>query len=161
MKTRTLPEIDMTLKPSKLLCGLILIFTLVGLVVIAVYIADKRMQFGLGLLLLVTTAYHVMRDGLRSLPNAWKQVHVSVQGELRLTNQAGQEYHPMLAGSSWVHPWLTVLHFEKPADSVFLQPGLPPLILLADAEACRRLRVWLRWWRHLDAPQADSSDFTT
>lgn len=163
VKTRTMPEIDMRLEPSWLLSILLFIFALAGLVVIAIYISDWRIQLGLAALLLATTAYHVLRDGLRSLPNAWRHMHVSAQGELRLTNQAGQEYRPKLASGSWVHPWLTVLHFEKPANGAFWRPGLPPVILLAgaDADICRRLRVWLRWWRHADSPQADSSDLAT
>jgi len=163
VKTRTMPEVDMHLEPSWLLFTLLLIFALAGLAVIAIYIADWRVQLALAALLLATTAYHVLRDGLRMLPNAWKQVRISAQGELRLTNKTGQKYYPKLAGGSWVHPWLTVLHFEKSADDAFWQPGLPPLILLAetDADICRRLRVWLRWWRHPDASQADSSDLAT
>lgn len=163
MKTRTMPEMNMALHPSWWLSGLLLLVTIAGLVVIVFYIADGRLQFALTALMLATTAYHVLRDGLRTWPSAWKHLHVSVQGELRLTNQAGQEYHPKLAGSSWVHPWLTILHFEKPADSAFWRSGLPPVILLAgaDDDACRRLRVWLRWWRHLDTHQADSSDLAT
>lgn len=163
MKTRTMPEIDLTLEPSWLLSGVLLTFALAGLVVIAIYIADWNIQLALAALLLVTTVYHVLRDGLRRWPTAWKHLHVSTQGELRLTNQAGRVFTPRLAGSTWVHPWLTVLHFERPTRPVFWRLGLPPVILLgtADTDACRQLRVWLHWWRHSDDPQADSSDLAT
>lgn len=159
----------MKLGASWWLSGLLFMFALAGLAVIVVYVADWRVQLALATLLLATTVYYVLRDGVRTLPGAWRHLHVSAQGELRLINRAGQACSPKLAGSSWVHPWLTVLHFENPADDAFWandafwQPGLPPVILLvcADVEACRRLRVWLRWWRHSDAPQADSSDLAT
>lgn len=145
-----MPEIDMKLGASWLLSTLLLIFAMAGLAVVVVYITDLRMQLAMIVWLLAATVYHVLRDGVRTLPSSWKQLHVSTQGELQLINRAGQVYSTNLAGSSWVHPWLTILHLEKPASHDFWRPGFPPLILLAcaDVDACRRLQVWLRWWRH-------------
>ena len=158
-----MPGIDMKLEASWLLSALLLIFAMAGLAIVVVYIADWRVQLTMTAWLLATTAYHVLRDGAHTLPSSWKQLHVSTQGGLQLINRAGQVYSPKLAGSSWVHPWLTVLYFEKPTDDVWWHLRLPPVILLADANAddCRRLRMWLRWWRHSDRSQADSSDLAT
>ncbi len=156
---RTMPEIHMTLQPSPLLTGMILAMAAVSLLMIALYIPDWRLKGFLSILLLATTIYHLLRDGLRKLPDAWKTLQITAQGELKLTDMAGRSYTPVLANSTWIHPWLTILSFKKSHDQGFWQPGLPPLILLAcGLDDCRKLRVWLRWWRHqeveglVDAP---------
>ncbi|HQN64467.1 MAG TPA: hypothetical protein PLR90_00945 [Methylophilus sp.] len=158
MKTRTMPEIEMVVESSILLCVLMALLTSVGLWVVIVYVPDWRLQLLLMLWLLVTTYYYVLRDGLRRLPKSWKHLHISAHGELRLTNQAGETFTPVFSGDTWIHPWLIVLNFKHNRDSRIWQTGLPPLVLVArtDIDCYRRLRVWLRWWRHADLHPAGS-----
>lgn len=70
---------------------------------------------------------------------------------MRLTNNQGKEFAPVLAATSFIHPWMVILN-AQPAATYRRQVfgTMPAVILFAthDVKQYRRLRVWLRWWRH-------------
>ncbi len=158
MKTRTMPEIEIALKPSIGLSTSMTVVASIGLWIIVAYVPDWRLQLALAVWLLLTTVYHVLRDGLQRFPKSWKSLHVTAHGELRVTNVTGQTFTPTLSADTTGYLWLTILNFEKNNGSVFPWTGLPPLILFMpkDADNYRRLRVWLRWWPHQPADLAET-----
>jgi len=99
-----------------------------------------------------STLYFILRDGLRVLPWSWQHVQVNSLGELKLINNAGQQFSPMMAATSFIHPSLIILNFEQPMLSQrLLGLGLPMAMLFASngcQEQHRQLRVWMRWWKH-------------
>jgi hypothetical protein len=118
-------------------CSLILIILPISLVIKLVIIA----------LILVSSAYFILRDALLYLPWSWQTLEVDSKGVLIMTNKKGQQFQPTLASSSFVHRVCTILNFKQNGFKF----GLLPVILFSGAENAdelRRLRVWLRWFKH-------------
>ena len=89
-------------------------------------------------------------------------LEVNSKGQLKLSNQRGEEFKPTLAASSFVHPKLTILNFKSfNFKSAIFWRALPPVILFTNtqnADEMRHLRVWLRWSKHSKLSQEDSAD---
>jgi hypothetical protein len=74
-------------------------------------------------------------------------LEVNTKGELTIINRYGLQFQPALAPSTFIHAACKVLNFKNKG----LKLALPPLILIANAnnqDELRRLRVWLRWFKH-------------
>ena len=103
-------------------------------------------------LILVSSAYYIVRDALLLLPWSWKIVEVDHTGELTIINQRGQQFQPALAASCFIHNACTILNFKGRGFkyNVF-RLGLQPVVLFSSSKnnnELRRLRVWLRWFKH-------------
>jgi hypothetical protein len=148
-----LPQaIQIKLMPSYLLlgllggvsiaCGAIILLQPIALAIKLVIIA----------LILLSSAYFMARDALLLLPWSWQMLGVDTKGELRITNRRGQQFQPALAPSSFIHAACTIVNFKKNGFKLALLPVIfGPVILMASAEnenELRRLRVWLRWFKH-------------
>ncbi len=139
--------IHVKLLPSKLLLGL-----LVGVSIACCFILlSLQLFFFLKLviiaLIIASSAFFIMRDALLRLPNSWQTIDVDNKGALTITNKAGQKFQLKLAPSSFTHESCTILNFERKGFN--FSPA--PMILLPNAEnidELRRLRVWLRWFKH-------------
>ncbi|PCI60531.1 MAG: hypothetical protein COB34_02350 [Methylophilaceae bacterium] len=149
MKNKTMPAIDISLQPSRLLLGVLLlisILTCLSVIIVAI-------PFGIKLCLLigiiVSSVYFILRDVLQALPWSWQRVEVSSTGELRLSNQQGQLFEPTLHATSFIHPRLVILNTKKPNTGKWFKFFLPPVLIFpSTTEQHRQLRVWLRWWEH-------------
>jgi hypothetical protein len=136
--------IHIPLKPSHLmwvLQGLISIISCWILVVLPLALPLKAVII---VLVIASSLYFILRDTLQILPWSWQVLHVNSKGQLSLSNRRGQQFHPALAESTFIHAQLTILNFERKG----YRWRLPPVILLAtlaDMDEVRRLRVWLRW----------------
>ena len=134
-------------KPSSLLLGLLSGVSILCCIILAqlpVYIAIKS---GLIALVMASTLYFVLRDALSHLLNSWQSLEVNSQGELKLTNKRGEIFVPKLTNNSFIHSFVTILNFERGG----FKWALPPVILFTNEEnkeELRKLRVWLRWWKH-------------
>jgi hypothetical protein len=98
-------------------------------------------------LILVSSAYFILRDALLLLPNSWKTIDVDNKGELTMINKSGWQFQPTLAPNSFIYAACTILNFKKSGFKL----AFAPVILLSSAENAdelRRLRVWLRWFKH-------------
>ena len=145
--------IHIKLLPSKLLLGLLLAISIVACaIIVSLPIAlDLLNSFTTKLLIialiLVSSAYFIMRDALLMLPWSWKTIDVDNKGGLKITNKRGQVFQPTLAPSSFIHAACTILNFKRDGFKL----ALTPVILFSSAESeneVRRLRVWLRWFKH-------------
>jgi toxin CptA len=88
----------------------------------------------------------------RRFPRAPVSLRIGGDGFLFLGLRNGSEAEAKVLDSSFVHPWITILNLRlaggRWSRNVILLPEC------VDAEAFRRLRVWLRWAR----PIAESLD---
>ena len=152
MRHDLLQAIHIKLKPSKLLLGLLLTIAIVACVIIVSLPIVLYLKLVIIALILLTSAYFILRDVLLRLPNSWKTIDVDNKGELTMTNKSGKQFQPTLASSSFIHAACTILNFKghgfKYGSFKF---ALPAVILFANAnnqDELRRLRVWLRWFKH-------------
>ena len=100
------------------------------------------------LLILVSTSYFVMLDGLLSLPRSWKLLRINMAGECHLTQKNDESFVVHVMPDSFVSAYLTVLRVV-PEDYRWFNVWQNRYILLLqdniDAESFRQLRVYLRW----------------
>ena len=150
MKPRLMQAIALELQPSKLLLGLLSSVSIASCVILAQLPLSIFIKLVLIGLVVISTVYFVLRDVLLRLPNSWKRIEVSSQGGLKLTNHRGESFEATLADSTLMHGFVTILNFKN--------WRLPPVIIFtnpANQEELRKLRVWLRWWKHQEALSLD------
>jgi hypothetical protein len=145
------------MQPSALLLGLIAVISMAACAV-AVYLPlPILLKIALIIMVLVSSAYFCWRDIALNLPQSWQNLAVDNKGILRVNNRRGQQYQPILAANSFIHPSIIILNFKKSAEKI----SLPPLILLKttqNAEEFRKLSVWLRWFKHDKTTQDDAQE---
>lgn len=147
-------SIHITLLPSKLLLGLLLAISMLAAGIILSLPIALYFKMLIIALILLSSVYFILRDALLLLPWSWQSVAVNSKGELTITNKRGEQFQPALAASSFIHAACTILNFKR---QNFKRNGfklaLSPVILITSAEnehELRRLRVWLRWFKHQD-----------
>lgn len=150
-----LPQaIHIKLMPSKLLLGLLLTISIVACSIMVSLPIALYLKFAIIVLIVASSAYFILRDALLLLPWSWQSVAVNSKGELIICNKRGEQFQPALAASSFIHAACTILNFK---GHQFKYGGfklaLAPVVLMSSAEnenELRRLRVWLRWFKHHD-----------
>ena len=160
MRHNLLQAIHIKLLPSKLMLGLLLAISIVACSIIV------SLPIALGLLnsftaklliitlILLTSTYFICRDALLMLPWSWQSVTVDSKGELTITNKRGEQFQPALGSNTFIHADFTILNFKRNGFKLVL----PAVILFSSAEnenELRRLRVWLRWFKHQDSAETD------
>ena len=160
MRHNLLQAIHIKLMPSKLMLGLLLAISIIACSIIV------SLPIALGLLnsfttklliitlILLTSAYFICRDALLMLPWSWQSVAVDSKGELTISNKRGEQFQPALGSSTFIHAACTILNFKRNGFKIVL----PAVILFTNAEnenELRRLRVWLRWFKHQDSAETD------
>lgn len=144
MKPRLSQAIQLTLKPSPLLLGLLVAVSIVCCFILAQLAVPLFIKLGLIAVVIVSSTYFILRDALLRLPNSWQTLEVNSKGELKMTNQQGIVFTLILAKHTVVFAWVTILNFKR----ISWLRGLPPVILFGYGDTKRQLSVWLRWWRH-------------
>lgn len=154
MKKAILPaEIDLALQPSRLLLGYLGLISILAVLCIWIYFS-AWLALLWSALVLGLTQYFVRQKALLSLRQSWLRVHVDVFGQITVQNHAQQRYKVGMADASVVHPMLLVLHLKHeepmPWRERLINRLLQHNVLLilpdqVDADALRKLRVWLRW----------------
>lgn len=136
-----------TVKPAILILGvshwLAALFACMGLVAgLAVVILPWNWWVKTLLLcvIMIATAYHLWRDVWHRHPRSPVMLELNHVGELWVTLRNGTRQQASVHGSSLVTANFTVLNLQ-------LDKRVPCLILpdAVDAQAFRRLRIWLRW----------------
>ena len=156
MRPILLRPIHIKLQPSYLILGLLSGVSIASCLIIINLPISPYIQFAIVALIIISTLYFILRDALLLLPWSWQVVEVDNKGELTISNHSGHKFHPILASSSFIHAACSILNFKRNGFRL----ALPPIILLAtgeNADELRRLRIWLRWFRHNESPQDDSS----
>ena len=113
-------------------------------------------------LIVVSNAYYIVRDALLLLPWSWQKLEVNNKGELTISNKRGQQFQPALASSAFIHAACSLLNFKRPEFKCGgFRLALPSVILFEHAnnrDELRRLRVWLRWFKHLEVDCDNQED---
>jgi len=151
-----LRPIYIKLQPSYLILGLLSGVSIASCLILISLPILLYIQFAIVALIIISTLYFILRDALLLLPWSWQVVEVDNKGELTISNHRGHKFHPILASSSFIHAACIILNFKRNGFRL----ALPPIILLTtgdNADELRRLRIWLRWFRHNESPQDDSS----
>jgi hypothetical protein len=149
MKMHLIEAIDIVIKPSFLLLGMLSVIAISCCWIISILPIHGLLKLFWFSVIIISTTYYSLRDALSLLPWSWKRVEVSVTGELRLTNQRGEQFKPNIAPTSFVHSRMVIINSQRTTDTQYWFGALPPLIMLSNnhEETHRQLRVWLRWWR--------------
>ena len=156
MRPILLRPIHIKLQPSYLILGLLSGVSIASCLIIINLPISPYIQFAIVALIIISTLYFILRDALLLLPWSWQVVEVDNKGELTISNHRGQQFHPALASNTFIHAACSILNFKRNGFRL----ALPPIILLAtgeNADELRRLRIWLRWFRHNESPQDDLS----
>jgi len=154
MKAQLIQAIDIALKPSSLLLGLLGIISTISCWIVITLPIYSGFKLLLVALIVLSTVYYSLRDALRLLPWSWQRIEVSPTGQLKLISKEGRQFTPTLAATSFIHPRMIILNLQL-ANRQRLFGALPALILFAnhlsanhELQQHRQLRVWLRWWKH-------------
>jgi hypothetical protein len=149
MKTRAIPAIQVTLKPSYIVLGCYLSVSILSIIALLLTQLSWIVISGIGLLIIIATIYWILQDALLRMPWSWQMVEVTSLGKLRLTNQRHETFETNVLPSSVNHPWLTVLHVKRASrqfgfrNSAMLTPWQ-----VSNLGQYRQLRVWLKWGNH-------------
>lgn len=162
MKTLYTKPIVIQLLPSTLLLGLLLAvatFSSLILWTLPIILTTKLVFIGL---VVVSSLYFIARDALLILPWSWRRIEVDSKGVLTLTNNRQKRFKPELATSTFVHEYCVILNLKNQG----VNWALSPVLLLEhtdNANALRRLRVWLRLYKNKRAKQTypQLSQFST
>jgi hypothetical protein len=149
-----LQSIHIKLLPSKLMLGLLGGVSIACCAIILALSISLFIKLVIIALILVSSAYFICRDGLLRLPNSWKILEVNNKGELTMTNKSGQKFELTPASSSFIHAGCSVLNFKRKGFK-FAPPSVILLPNAAYTDELRRLRVWLRWFKHQEDLSVD------
>jgi len=137
--------VEITLRASRLLAACLIVLHAVVLVltlVMPLLWESVLPRPALVLALTASLAYHLAQHALRRLPGSVTGLNLALDGAFAI--RRGGDWLPAeVLGSSFVHPHLTVLSLRLEGRRFATHVVLVPDAL--DAEAFRRLRVWLRW----------------
>ncbi len=100
--------------------------------------------------LAVSLAYALRRHAWRASARSLVHLELSENLDLAVADRRGRRRAGSVLGSSFVAPWLVVIHFKAEGNRLLRTVVVPPDA--TDAESHRALRVWLRW-RRADAAQ--------
>lgn len=144
--------IHIQLMPSYLLLGLLSGVSIACCWIVLQQAIPVDIKLVIIALIVVSSAYFIVRDALLLLPWSWKVVEVDHKGELTIVNQRGQQFQPALAASCFIHEACTILNFKgRGVKYNVFRLGLQPVILFDSRKndnEISRLRVWLRWFKH-------------
>ena len=140
-----LEPIFIKIEPSLILMGLLLAISILSCTIIFIMPLDIGFKLGLCILIMLTSGYFILRDSLKLLPWSWQSLSVSNNGELTITNNSGQQFKPSLQANSFIHEHLVILNFKH---ARYKNPAPPVIFLNIQGNDMRKLRVWLRWFKH-------------
>lgn len=136
--------VEADLAPSRLLKRLLI--GMHGLCLVPVFLLPIH-PAGIAVLSLVLAASLI--HSVRQLPGALRGLSLAMDGTFSVRLKTGAWAPAEVLESSFVSPWLTVLHLR-----VDRRRSMLPLVLFSDMlarEDFRRLRLWLLWgWKQKD-----------
>jgi hypothetical protein len=149
MRPVLLQAIHIKLMPSTLLLGLVGGVSIASCAILLSLPIPLFIKLAIIALIIASSAFFILRDALLVLSSSWKTIDVDNKGELTMINKSGQQFQLIPASSSFIHAACTILNFKRNGFRL----ALPPAILFTSIEnenELRRLRVWLRWFKHKD-----------
>ena len=144
---------EIRLHPSRLLLAVLVAAHLGALAVVLVMPLAGWIKAVLVPVVLASMGYAIWRFALLRGRHTLVALKVTRDG-LEVETRAGVWLPTIVLGSTFVSPWLAVLHL-RPQGRRFMVP----VVLLPDAlghDEFRRLRVWLRWGNALQSGEDDA-----
>ncbi len=141
METPVLPPL--TLRPSRRLAVVLGAAHAVALLLLTLLPLDWWLMTALGALLLWSAMHAIHHHALRRGADSVNTLEFSGRAQLRVRTRDGRWEDATVLGSSFVSVALIVLNLGIAGRRLPLHVVIPGDS--ADAEALRRLRVWLRW----------------
>ena len=137
----------LSLRPSRLLMT-VLVIAVLGTDVL-LFLLPIPWPVALLLAMVMTAGFKqaIWRDALLQAGASIDAMALSAKGELRCHLRAQDWQLVQVLDSTYVAPWLSVLHLQVEGRRFARHVVLLPDSL--DAEAYRQLRVWLKWGRAL------------
>lgn len=100
--------------------------------------------------IIVNLLYFSCRDALLELPWSYTLINFNAKNQLQLVRKDGKKLEVDLEENTVVTTYLAVLNFQRRV-ATFIQRILPLNIFIftdtVNADDCRQLRVWLRWYK--------------
>lgn len=135
--------IQLNLKPSYWLAALLAVPGLGACIIVLCMPMPVSLKFFICVPVIFATIYFIAQDALILLPWSFTGLVLNTKGELLTTRKDGLVSMVSILPSSFVAAYLTVLNLKTGTSrwrrNLLLAPDR------VDAEAFRRLRVWLRW----------------
>ena len=101
-------------------------------------------------IIIVNLLYFSCRDALLVFPWSYTSLNINVKNQLQLVRKDGKQLDVNVQENTVVTAYLTVLNCQL-QEATYFQRLLPLHIVILpdaiDADDCRRLRVWLRWYK--------------
>jgi len=150
MKNQLIQAIEIRVKPSLVLLGALSLISILSCLVLLALPIPLMVKWLMITIVICSSFYYTLRDALHLLPWSWQTITVSSRGQLRLSNQRGEQFTPVLQASCFIHHKLIVINAKSLDQQHSIKRALPPVIIFlqADSQQHRQLRVWLRWWQH-------------
>lgn len=146
MKTRIIPAIKLTLKPSTFILGCYVLLSMLSLLSLMYATLPLLIKCVIAFAVIIASIYTILQDALLCLPWSWQLVEVTSQGQVRIHNRHGDIFEVDLLASTVSHPWLTILRFKTLPFQHGLRSGLMMTAWnVHDLQQYRKLRVWLNW----------------
>ena len=139
--------IHLALRPSWFFAGLLLTVALFSLVILWLLQLPFLFKWLLTAGVVICAAYYIQRDALLLLLRSPARLDL-IEGQFQLTLQDETAWPVTVQDSSFITPYLSVLHL-KVADE---RRGIRVILLPdnVDPNAFRQLRVWLHWGKTND-----------
>jgi len=153
--------IKLNLKPSYWLAALLAVCSLGACIIALCMPMTVSLKIFICVPVVLAATYFIAQDTLILLPWSFTDLALNTKGELLVTRKDGLVSAAKVLPSSFVAAYLTVLNLKTGASRWRRNLLLTPDIV--DAEAFRRLRVWLRWGdseRNQNKTSAVSGDST-
>ena len=146
MKTRIVPAICVTLKPSYFILGCYLSVSMLSIIALLITNFTWLLKGLVVGIIIIASIYSVMQDVLLRFDWSWRTIEVTHQGKLKLTTNNNVTFELPLEASSVNHRLLTVLHFKRlPMRFAFRGVAVLSPWQVVDIQQYRKLRVWLKW----------------
>ena len=129
MRPTLVQPISIKLMPSKLILGSIVSVSITACVILLYLPISVGIKLAIIALILASSTYYILRDALLRLSWSWQALEVNSKGQLKIVNQRGTQFQPVLAAASFVHPNLTDAGHPRPPITgcgvrhIVLHPG--------------------------------------
>jgi toxin CptA len=135
--------IKLNLKPSYWLAALLAASSLGACIIVLCMPMPISLKIFICVPVVLVATYFIAQDALILLPWSFTDLALNTKGKLLVTRKNGLVSSTSVLPSSFVAAYLTVLNLKINGSrwrrNLLLTPDR------VDAEAFRRLRVWLRW----------------
>lgn len=143
--------IRLDFKPSARLAVILIVAAVLACLALAVISVAFWLKLLAMAVVVLATSYQVMQALLRTRRSC-SALSLDSKGTWQLMTRDGNRYAATILPSSFVTPYLTILHCGLTGK--WLQYHIVILPDAVEREAFRRLRVWLRWGRQAPAEEA-------